>query len=65
MAKNYASILAYNFPESKWYKKSYNLIYKLDDISDNKNWYEKLNPIKLFKQDNEYNYDNTSIKYIE
>ena len=57
--------MAYNFPESKWYKKSYNLIYKLDDISDNKNWYEKLNPIKLFKQDNEYNYDNTSIKYIE
>tara|TARA_B100000035_G_scaffold285221_1_gene268640 strand:+ start:290 stop:1156 length:867 start_codon:yes stop_codon:yes gene_type:complete len=53
VAKNYASILAYNFPESKWYKMSYNLINNLDyDISDEK-WFEKYNPIRIFikKQD--------------
>ena len=49
LAKNYASILAYNFPESNWYKKSYNLINGLDDINNEKKWYKKFNPIKLFK----------------
>jgi outer membrane protein assembly factor BamD len=49
LAKNYASILAYNFPESKWYKLSYNLINDLDEdlIRDDK-WFEKYNPIKIF-----------------
>ena len=28
IAKNYAAILAYNFPESKWYKKSYKVFNK-------------------------------------
>ena len=28
LSKNYASILAYNFPKSKWYQKSYNLIFR-------------------------------------
>ena len=59
LAKNYASILAYNFPKSNWYKKSYNLINGLDDINNNKKWFEKFNPIKLFKQD-EGNYSNNS-----
>ena len=64
LSKNYASILAYNFPESKWYKKSYNLINDLENVSENKRWYEKFNPIKIFKQDNENNY-NTQIQSIE
>ncbi len=43
----YASILAYNFPESNWYKKSYNLINSIVD-TEKENWYEGLNPIKIF-----------------
>ena len=65
LAKNYASILAYNFPESEWYQKSYNLINNLDDVSENKKWYEKFNPIKIFKIDAENNSNNTSIQSIE
>ena len=64
-AKNYASILAYNFPESEWYKKAYNLINNLDDISENKNWFEKFNPIKIFREQGENNSNNTSIQSIE
>jgi outer membrane protein assembly factor BamD len=49
IAKSYASILAYNFPESKWYKLSYNLINNIDeDLSDDDKWFEKYNPIKIF-----------------
>ena len=49
IAKSYASILAYNFPESKWYKLSYNLINKIDeDLSGDDKWFEKYNPIKIF-----------------
>ena len=54
IAKSYASILAYNFPESKWYKLSYNLINNIDeDLSTDDKWFEKYNPIKIFinKQD--------------
>ena len=65
LAKNYASILAYNFPESEWYQKSYNLINNLDDVSENKKWYEKFNPIKIFKIDAENNSNNTLIQSIE
>ena len=64
LAKNYASILAYNFPESNWYKKTYNLINGLDDINNDKKWFEKLNPIKLLKQDEENYYNNSSIQPI-
>ena len=47
LAKNYAAILAYNFPDSIWYEKSYNLI-KNKEIQNNKNsWFDKFNPIKL------------------
>ena len=49
IAKSYASILAYNFPESKWYKLSYNLINNIDeDLSNDDKWFEKYNPIKIF-----------------
>ena len=48
IAKSYASILAYNFPESKWHKLSYNLINNIDeDISGDDKWLEKYNPIKI------------------
>ena len=65
LAKNYASILAYNFPESEWYRKSYNLINDLDDINENKKWYEKFNPIKIFLTDEENNSNNSLIQSIE
>ena len=65
LAKTYASILAYNFPKSEWYKKSYNIINGLDEVSKDKKWFEKLNPIKIFIQDKENNSNNTSIQYIE
>lgn len=61
----YASILAYNFPKSKWYQKSYNLINKIDDISKNEDWFKKFNPIKLFKKNEENNSNDTLIQYIE
>ena len=64
LAKKYASILAYNFPESGWYKKSYNLINGLDDMNDDKKWFEKFNPIKLLKEDEEDYSNNSSIQPI-
>ena len=64
LSKNYASILAYNFPKSRWYRKSYNLINDLEDVSESKNWYEKFNPKKIFIQ-NEENNSNTPIQTIE
>ena len=64
LSKNYASILAYNFPKSRWYRKSYNLINDLEDVSESKNWYEKFNPKKIFVQ-NEENNSNTPIQTIE
>ena len=49
IAKSYASILAYNFPKSKWYKLSYNLINNIDeDLSSDDKWFEKYNPIKIY-----------------
>ena len=65
LAKKYASILAYNFPKSKWYQKSYNLINDLNDVSDNEKWYEKFNPIKIFLIDEENNSNNSLIQPIE
>ena len=63
IAKNYAAILAYNFPESKWYKKSYNIINELEIESDQENWFEKFNPIRLIKNDKEE--ENIEIQIIE
>ena len=52
LATKYASILGYNYSESKWYKKSYNLIKNINvNIEKNSKWYEKLNPIKLIKRE--------------
>ena len=65
LSKDYASILAYNFPKSKWYQKSYNLINGLEGVSNGSNWYEKFNPIKILIQDEENNYNNVSIQPIE
>ena len=65
LSKNYAAILAYNFPKSKWYQKSYNLINGLEGVSNESNWYEKFNPIKILIQDEENNYNNVSIQPIE
>ena len=65
LAKNYASILAYNFPKSEWYKKSYNLINGLNDVRDNDKWYEKFNPIKILIPDVENNSNNSIIHSIE
>ena len=65
LAKYYASILAYNFPKSEWYKDSFNLINSLDNIVDDKKWYEKFNPIKIFRQNDENNSKNTLIQSIE
>jgi|TARA_B100001063_G_scaffold244432_1_gene277190 outer membrane protein assembly factor BamD len=51
LAKNYAAILAYNFPESQWYEKSYYIINNNDQsIDDKETWYKKYNPIKIFKK---------------
>ena len=46
------------------YQKSYNLIYDLKDVKENKFWYEKFNPIKIFKK-NEENNSNAQIQSIE
>ena len=65
LAKNYASILAFNFPRSKWYQKSYNLINDLDDINDDKKWFERFNPIKLLIKKQENSSNDNSIQPLE
>ena len=65
LAKKYASILGYNFPQSIWYEKSYNIINDLQNIEEKENWFESLNPIKLFKSKEENVTDNTDIKKLE
>ncbi len=44
----YASILAYNFPNSNWYSKIYNLINNINEIDNEPNWFEKYNPLEIF-----------------
>ena len=63
IAKQYAAILAYNFPESKWYTKSYNIINELNIETEQENWFEKFNPIKLIKNNTEE--ENIEIQIIE
>ncbi len=65
LSKKYAAILAFNFPDSSWYQKSYDVINGLSDINDNEKWYEKFSPIKIFQQDEEDNFDNISIQSIK
>ncbi len=49
LAIKYASILAYNFPNNKWYDKTYNLINGVENLED-KNWFNKYNPIKILSR---------------
>ena len=51
LSRNYAAILAYNFPESIWYEKSYNIVNEIEKVSNEEYWYKKFNPIKLFIND--------------
>lgn len=51
IAKKYAATLAYNFPNSSWYEKSYNLINDIEIEKNKKNWFDKFNPIKIFVND--------------
>ena len=48
LAKEYASILAYNFPNSKWYEMSYNMLNDIEITENKETWFSKYNPIKLF-----------------
>ena len=51
LAIKYGAILAYNFPNSHWYEKTYNLIEDIEIIKDNENWFNKFNPIRLVLRD--------------
>ena len=55
LAIKYASILGYNFSESKSYEKAYKLIKKIDQETQVEKWYEKFNPKKLFRKKVEEN----------
>jgi len=51
LMEKYASILGYNYPDSKWYLKAYNLVEGINpDMPNMQKWYLKLNPIKLIKK---------------
>ena len=63
IAKEYAAILAYNFPNNIWYEKSYNLINDIEIQQNKKGWFNKFNPIKLFI--NDQNEENSEIKKID
>ncbi len=51
ISKSYASILAYNFPNSSWYNEAYKLIYNHDDIKNDVKWFEKYNPLNILIDD--------------
>jgi len=54
LAKYYASVLAYNFPESSWYERSYNLINNIKNNSNNdKDFFKRYNPVKFFNKKQE------------
>ena len=65
LAKNYASILAYNFPGSKWYQKAYNIVNNTDYIEKDKNWFMLFNPIKILKNKSEIKPSNSDIQVLE
>ena len=65
LAKNYASILAYNFPGSKWYQKAYNIVSNTDYIEKDKNWFMLFNPIKILKNQSEIKPSNSDIQSLE
>ena len=63
MRKNTRQFLAYNFPESKCITKSYNIINELEIETEQENWFEKFNPIRLIKNNKEE--ENIEIQIIE
>ena len=68
LARKYAAILAYNFPDSIWYSKAYKLLNELEINEVEDKWYEKFNPIKILVRDRENNNENdkkTLIQAIE
>ena len=51
-AKNTASVIGYNYPDSKWYKFSYKLVGPIDDSNiEKKSFFEKIS--NLLNKDNE------------
>ena len=64
LARKYASILAYNFPNNFWYEQTYNILNDLEINELDEKWYEKFNPIKILDRNREKN-TNTSIQPIE
>ena len=64
LARKYASILAYNFPNNFWYEQTYNILNDLEINELDEKWYEKFNPIKILDRNKEKN-TNTSIQPIE
>ncbi len=65
LAKKYASILAFNFPDNYWYEKTYKILNELEIKKIDDKWYEKFNPIKLLIRDKEENNYNKSIQSIK
>ena len=65
LAKKYASILAYNFSNSKWYEKSFKIINGIEDVDKEEKWFDKYNPVKIFKEDNEKNLNENEILPLE
>ena len=68
LARKYAAILAYNFPDSIWYDKAYKLLNELEINEVEDKWYEKFNPIKILVRERENNNENdkkTLIQAIE
>lgn len=52
ISKKYAAILAYNFPNSEWYKKAFDLINNIENDLIKETWYQKFNPIRLITEEN-------------
>ena len=55
IAKQYAAILAYNFPDSIWYQNAYNIINNITDIKNDDKWFKKFNPVKILIKNKEVN----------
>lgn len=55
IAKQYAAILAYNFPDSIWYQNAYNIINNITDIKNDDKWFKKFNPVKILIKNKEIN----------
>ena len=56
--------MAYNFPDSHWYEKTYKILNELEIKEIDEKWYEKFNPTKILVRNKEEN-NNSSIQSIE